>query len=75
MTYKFRPSNGDEGDWFGGEFCDNCEHDKLFWEGQCDKGCKILAATLAFDIDDPRYPKEWIYDEGQPTCTKFERIK
>ena len=36
------------------------------------KGCLIIADTFAFEITDPKYPKEWVYDkDGRPSCTAF----
>jgi hypothetical protein len=68
MTEKYRPSNGSEGMDFMSRFCDVCKKDNP------DKMilCPIIAATFAFNVDDPMYPKEWIYDEGKPICTAFE---
>ena len=64
---KFRPSNGVEGEIFHNNFCDRCE--KLFGP----VNCKIPLSTMAFDIDEPEYPKEWVYDgKSLPTCTAFE---
>lgn len=60
----FRPSNGTEGHGFIGEWCCNCERDR-------DGDCKIVAATFAYDVDDPEYPKEWVEDERGPRCTAF----
>jgi hypothetical protein len=68
---KYRPSNGTEGERFIVEYCDRCVH-----EPQDDKsqGCKILIRTMVHDVNDPEYPKEWVYDdEGVPKCTEFEK--
>jgi hypothetical protein len=56
-TIPYRPSNGTEGDGFIAHFCFNCERNR-------DEDCPILAATFAFDVDDPEYPKEWVQDES-----------
>jgi len=65
----YRPANGTEGMDFMARWCERCIHDdyeKL-------KFCQILGATLAFYMNDPEYPREWIYDEsGKPCCTAFE---
>ncbi len=69
MTEKYRPANGTEGDVFMERFCFQCKNDD-YPEGD---GCRILANTFAFDVDDERYPSEWIYDkDGKPVCTAFE---
>ena len=60
---KYRPSNGTEGDWFMSEFCFKCAAFNI---------CKILPATMAFDVDHPKYPKQWIRDEEDGVeCTSF----
>ena len=69
MTEKYRPSNGAEGDYFMAEWCEQCEEDDL----ENNVFCPIIAATYAFDVDDPRYPNEWRYDEGKPVCKAFKR--
>lgn len=74
----YQPSNGIEGECFINEWCGHCAKDKSMSEGkdydECndDEICKIIAATMAYDIDDSEYPKEWIYNEyGHPCCTAF----
>lgn len=65
----YRPSNGTEGEMFQDRWCANCKKDDY------EKGvyCPILSASLAFDTDDPEYPKEWNHGpDGQPRCTAFE---
>jgi len=65
---KYKPSNGTEGMSFMDKFCDRC----LFGDD-----CDILGDTMVYDVDDNKYPKEWICDfvkgEGfkNPRCTKF----
>ena len=62
----YRPSNGTEGDIFQAHWCENCRRESEAHP------CKILTSTMAFNIGDPEYPKEWIYsDSGEPTCTAF----
>jgi len=62
----YRPSNGTEGEIFMEKWCERCMLDTE------DNPCEILTSTLAFEIDDPEYPKEWRYDfDGRPMCTKF----
>lgn len=64
----YRPSNGTEGCGFIECWCDLCEHE------QGNRQCKILTNTMAYDIKDKEYPKEWIYaDNGLPICTAFKR--
>ena len=63
MTTPYRPSNGSEGDWFQASFCDRCRKQKR---------CTIVGRTMAFDVTDPQYPKQWIRDDaGDATCTAF----
>jgi hypothetical protein len=66
---KYRPSNGSEGLWFMGKFCDRCANDS---EGD---ECEIIALTMALDVDDDGYPEEWTYKNGDPVCTKFVGVK
>jgi hypothetical protein len=71
-TKAYRPANGMEGAIFMTRFCDQCEHDRSFRESEGDS-CPIAAATMAFAVTDPEYPKEWIEDEGGVRCTAFEQ--
>ena len=72
MSKKYRPANGSEGMRFMARFCDRCAKEE-YDERHPEKGCRILAATMAFDVDDEEYPDEWTYDQdGKPTCTAFE---
>lgn len=62
---KWRPSNGTEGCIFIESWCGECSRD-------ANEDCTILAATFAYDVDDPTYPREWcIGADGQPRCTAF----
>ena len=74
----YRPSNGTEGESFIISWCGSCARDKAMREGvnfdECDDNevCRIIGDTMAYDIDDPKYPKEWCYDnEGYPQCTAY----
>jgi hypothetical protein len=80
-TRPYRPSNGTEGEWFREQFCYRCQRDAKYRETQDGQdGCRILAYTFAFDVHDPKYPKEWVQDvpaPGEhpiknPRCTAFE---
>jgi len=65
---KWRPSNGTEGDLFQQSYCEGCTKD-------VNGDCPIIAATMAFDVDDASYPSEWRYGEdGQPMCSAFVAI-
>lgn len=69
----YRPSNGSEGECFRAKFCDRCEHDDAHnFREQGEKLCPILGNSLLLDINDPQYPQEWQYQDGQPTCTSFQ---
>lgn len=66
----YQPSNGTEGAIFMGEFCDRC----LNQPEDLNEGCEILGRTFFLNTKDKNYPREWRYtDEGEPTCTAFER--
>lgn len=60
---KYQPSNENEGYKFLNAYCKNCAYKS---------DCTIVEVTMAFDVDDDEYPKEWIYgNDGQPQCTAF----
>mgnify|MGYP001571152655 FL=1 len=70
---KYCPSNGSEGEWFINKWCCNCKRDQKFLAGKSEKGCQILSDTFSYNVGDPGYPNQWIYDkDGQPCCTAFE---
>jgi hypothetical protein len=73
MSKPYRPSNGTEGDYFCSDFCFRCK--KYPDEDNANKDCDILARSFWYDIDDPKYPTEWIVDDdglSNPRCTAFE---
>lgn len=65
------PSNGSEGEWFMTKWCAHCAKDNLDPDAG-EGGCDIIARTMAFDMDDPAYPREWRRDGAGPRCTAFE---
>ncbi|OGT55461.1 MAG: hypothetical protein A3E01_09120 [Gammaproteobacteria bacterium RIFCSPHIGHO2_12_FULL_63_22] len=68
----YRPSNGSEGEAFMCTWCAKCERDRAHREDWSVDGCPIIVATMALVIDDPDYPKEWVYGAtGYPICTAF----
>lgn len=77
MTKPYRPSSGTEGASFFEAWCCRCARDKAMREGcdidECDDNekCQIIADTMCYGIDDPKYPKEWIEDESGQRCTAF----
>jgi len=62
----YQPSNGTEGMWFMDKFCDRCHYEVG------GRQCPIILKTMVLDMEDPDYPKEWIYNDGGPVCTKFK---
>jgi hypothetical protein len=70
-TIPYRPSNGTEGDLFHSWFCFRCQHESEA------SPCDILSRSLAFALDRPEYPTEWIEDDvpypqySNPRCTAF----
>jgi hypothetical protein len=67
---KYRPSNGTEGMAFCEHFCERCIHENPSQESK--RKCDILTATMLYDVNEEKYPKEWTYDEnGSPTCTNW----
>lgn len=62
---KYRPSNGTEGELFMEHYCYRCARDQAFLNGaDGSKGCKILSRVMLYEIDDARYPREWIRRAG-----------
>lgn len=66
MVESYRPSNGSEGDSFMARWCfDGCrKHTES-------KPCRIMGRSLFNSINDPDYPKEWVYKDGVPICTAY----
>jgi hypothetical protein len=70
MSEPYRPSCGSEGADFMLRWCDRCERDRAFREDRGDS-CPIAAATV-YQEDDPKYPKEWRWNEESGAhCTAF----
>lgn len=68
----YRPANGSEVMDFISRSCARCERDRDYRENDGDS-CPIVAATMAYDEDDPCYPAEWRHDGlSGPRCTAFE---
>lgn len=75
MTTKYSPSNGTEGMIFLEQWCFECKRDEKYQQTENgEDGCPILAASFAYDVDDPRYPAEWVIRNGEPICTAFVPI-
>lgn len=70
-TIPWRPSNGTGGDIFYEGWCARCHRE------QGARRCNIFTRTLAFNMDDPEYPKEWVSDPDgyNPRCTAFREPK
>jgi hypothetical protein len=60
----YRPSNGSEGMDFMGCWCERCAKHR---GGRCG----ILGRTMICSPGDAKYPTEWRYVDGRPTCTAF----
>ena len=69
-TEKYRPSNGTEGEMFMEKWCWQCERERAYEEDD-EPPCPILDASMAYSIDDPKYPEEWVQDNEGPRCTAF----
>ena len=74
----YRPSNGTEGVIFMDAWCSKCAKDAEMngtvrsGDAKPEQLCPIIAATMAYDEDDPKYPREWQYDASDhPVCTAF----
>lgn len=70
---KYRPSCGSEGADFIMRWCYQCKRDEAFRNDEGDS-CPIVANTFVYEVDDPKYPNEWIIDEEGPRCTAFEEV-
>ena len=69
---KYQPSNGTEGEWFMGKFCDQCIHEHP--KPDVDPECEIIILTMGLSVNHKDYPEEWCYNENdKPTCTKFQK--
>lgn len=67
---KYRPSNGTEGMWFEDKFCMRCINCDPNPDGK--RQCEIMMRAFLYSINEPDYPKEWIYDHNdKPTCTAW----
>lgn len=79
-TEPYRPSNGTEGEIFMHNWCERCTRDAAHRRNADAPGCKIIAYMMAFDIDDPEYPKQIVrtagvpWGEGNPRCTSFREV-
>lgn len=71
----YRPSNGTEGQMFEDRFCCHC---RKFVDEEADEdeaaGCRLPDLAMLYEISDPKYPKQWVFDaDGRPTCKEFEQ--
>lgn len=74
----YKPRSGTAGAAFWDNWCATCERDAVM-NGTMDfseaersgKLCQIVADTMVYDVDDARYPKEWVMRNGTPTCTAY----
>lgn len=62
---SYRPSNGTAGQSFIEAWCGCCKND-------AHGDCPIIARSMAFGVDEPEYPTEWVWKDGQPVCTAFD---
>ena len=66
----YRPSSGTDGDYFIEGNCHSCIHGKYEHTGDTDDlPCDIVTRAFLFAPPDKEYPKEWIYEKGEPKCT------
>lgn len=62
----YRPSNGMEGELFESAWCSGCRR------GGERAACQIHIMAMAYNVENPAYPREWIYgSDGQPSCAAF----
>ena len=61
---KYKPSNGTEGLMFQDAYCDRCIFDAHYQDTQeSGTGCYLLRNSFVYEIDDSRYPTEWIEED------------
>lgn len=70
----YRPSNGTEGECFQDAWCEKCKADRAFRESGEEPGCDIIARSMAFNVDEPEYPREWVWRDGYAVCTAFDDV-
>jgi hypothetical protein len=70
----YQPGNGTAGEAFMSRWCSKCTKDAAHRANpDLADGCNIIADTMALDVDDPDYPREWRQDgKAGPRCTAFE---
>ncbi len=78
QTKKYRPSNGTEGMIFEDRFCDRCKREAKYRRTHDGAdGCMIATRAHAYDVNDDKYPTEWVVNRFDPTdmtarCTAFQ---
>lgn len=69
---SYQPSNGTEGQVFFSGWCDKCHRDRAYQlDPDQNDGCPIIANSMAYSLGHAKYPKEWVWKEGEPICTAF----
>jgi hypothetical protein len=66
MATQYYPSNGTEGEGFISKWCENCKRDPASRNVEAKTMCRIFNNSLL-----GKQPKQWIYQNGIPTCTSF----
>ena len=66
----YRPSNHTQGENFMSDHCYQCY--KWRDDHEAKAQCDIVLRTMFYDLSDLKYPKQWRYVDGQPTCTSFK---
>lgn len=69
-TKQYYPSNGTEGDAFMSYWCARCKRDPYSRSMKSKTCCRIVTRSM-----DGHHPKQWIYKDGNPTCTSFVSLK
>lgn len=72
----YRPSSGTEGYEFEAAWCERCDHYRPMRDDSnifdCTQG-HLTAAWGADGVDDPLYPKAWVYNaKGKPSCSDWK---
>jgi hypothetical protein len=67
---SYKPLTSTEGERFMSEHCYQCIHENPNQEANGPR-CDIMTNSMIFCLNDKEYPKEWIYEYNEPTCTAW----
>ena len=79
MPEKYRPANSSEAYAFHKKYCSNCIKHNPEDNDEALIDCEIKNKAEIFSIDEPEYPKQWVYgvnvwserQKVEPICTRY----